>query len=229
MILTRFRHPCSAVGLVVALVVLAVYTETNAMQTQAEIDAGIYRYPTYYLAKIGPKLGVHFTMEYMAGADTFVQTKEPLDLNVATLGELIKELEKKIDARAVLDRTNPDHPVVHLIDKQLGKKSEVLDRKIDLRYTGIVGKLAAELEKQGVSGIESSLSGVYPTGVINDWETRVDIDVKQKPIRDILTHSVDLDEYNWQIWTAKTYKTGKGEWKTQIRFTGPKPVGRAAP
>ncbi len=219
---------CAAAGLAGVLTILTLPRETCAMQTQEEIDARLYNVPDYYLAKMGPKLGVHFTTEYLEGADTFVETTEALNPNVSTLNELIKELEKKIDARVVLDRKDKDHPIIHLIDKALLKKSEVLDRKIDLSYSGIVGDVAEELERRGVPGIEPPRSGGN-TDFFNDHVTKVSIDAKQEPLRDILTHSVDLKKYNWLIWTAKTYQTGTGEWKTQIRFTGPKPVGRAAP
>lgn len=200
------------------------------MQAQAPNTTEIpvdYSDPWLYAGGMADKLDVQFTIEYLAGSGTFVETKKPLDPTVTTIDELIKELERKIDARAALDRTDPDHPVIHLIDKQLGKKSKVLDRKIDLRYSGIVGNLHSELAK-AVPEIDPYLSGDN-TETYNDYVTEVDIDLKQTPIRDVLTHCVDLDEYNWLIWTAKTYETGEGEWKTQIRFTGPKPVGRAAP
>lgn len=197
------------------------------MQPQPEADVRLHHVPDYYLAKIGQKLNVHFTIEYLAGSDTFGRTDEALDLDLATVEELIDELEKKMpDIRVVLDRSDKDFPVLHLIDKQLGKKSEVLDRKIDLKYSGSVGELYKKLATK-ISEIDPRLSG-WSWEAFNDYRTNVDIDVKQTPIRAILTHCVDLEEYRPLIWTAKTRQTD-GEWKTQIRFTGPKPIGPAAP
>lgn len=190
-------------------------------QQVTQDDSDLFNIPGYYLATMGDKFNVHFTMEYLQGADTFAEaTDEPLDPSVGTIDELIKEIEKIPDARVILNRADKDHPLLHLIDKQLGKKTEVLDRKIDLRYSGLAKDIATELEKRGVPGIEERRSA-GSSEFYDDYVTRVDIDAKQQPIRDILTHCVDLEKYSRLIWKAKTYKDGTGAWKTQILFSGP--------
>ncbi len=221
-----------AVRLIIALTVLTGDRAVSGMQTQDQSgdDSMYYDIPGYYLAKIGPKLNCHFTIEHLEGSDTFVETREALDPNVTTVEGLVRELQKKIPgATVILDRKNKDHPVIHLIESPLAKKRDyVLDRKIDVTYSGIVGDLAGDLEKR-IPGIEAPRSGTGPTEAFNDHVTKVKIDAKQEPIRDILTHCVDLNKYNWLIWTAKTSQQEDKAWKTQVRFSGPKPVGRAAP
>ena len=178
--------------------------------------------PWLYVEHMAIKFNCHFTMEYLSGSESFYTSKEDLDPDVNSMDELVKEFETKTDLRVVVDRQDKEHPVIHLIDKELGKKSEVLDRRIGFQYSGKVGDIAAAMENQGIPGMEPPRSGVGPAEAFNDHVTKVTIAVKQTSIRDILTHCVDLDEYRRMVWTAKTHQIEDGTWKTQIRYAGPR-------
>lgn len=234
----RSRRACSVsvpkrrlnVGLtfMIAIVAIAIvatsFKETHSMpqrSTTAEHD--LYAHLGYYQSKMGPKLNVHLTTHCLAkSCSQFQKANVPFDPTVATIDELIKELEKKIPgARAVLDETDKDHPVIHLIDKTLEKKTDVMERKIDFKYTGVIGNIAAALEKAGVTGIVER-RGAGSSEFYEDYKTHVDIDVKDESVRDILTHSVNLDKYKWIIWTAKTFQADDGTSKTEVIFSGPR-------
>jgi hypothetical protein len=68
--------------------------------------------------------------------------------------------------------------------------------------------------------------GSIPEDLFNDHVTRVKIDVKQEPLRDVVTHAVELKGYKRIVWISKTRQDEEGDWKTTIRFTGPKAKGK---
>ncbi|QDU37694.1 hypothetical protein Mal4_20100 [Maioricimonas rarisocia] len=213
----------SAVGLFATLLILVCAVGVRSMQAQELKDIPVdHSNPGLYKDHMAIKFQCHFTIEYLSGSDNYFTSREDLNPDVSSIDDLVKEFEQKTNLRVVVDRQDEQHPVLHLIDKELGKKSEVLDRKIDFQYSGRVGDIAAVMEKQRIPGIEPPRSGIGPLEAFNDHVTEVTIDVKQTSIRHILTHCVDLDEYKRTIWSAKTYQAEDGTWKTQIRFYGPR-------
>jgi len=193
------------------------------MQAQEVQDIPVdHSNPGLYAQHMAIKFQCHFTTEYLSGSDSFDTSKDDLDPTVSSIDELVKEFEQKANLRVIVNRKDKEHPVIHLIDKELEKKSEALDRKIDFQYTGKVGDIAAAMEKQGIP-IGPPRSGAYSGGIFgSDHVTKVTIDVKQTSIREILTYCVDLDKYKRTIWSAETLQAQNGTWKTQIRFSGPR-------
>lgn len=188
-------------------------------QTDAPVDNHL---PYLYMLHMANKLHFHYTFEYLSGSDTFDwRIDEALNPDVSSIDELVKELEKKVNARVTVDRSDKDHTVLHLIDRELGKKSEVLDQKINLHYAGPIGEIFGEIKKHGVDGVELARSG-FGHETWGDEQTPVKVDMKQQPVRDILTHCFDLDRYSQMIWRAETYQHGNGDWKTKVRFAGRK-------
>ena len=178
--------------------------------------------PGLYAQHMAIKFQCHFTTEYLSGSDSFDTSKDDLDPNVSSIDDLVKEFEQKANLRVIVDRQDKAHPILHVIDKDLGKKCEVLDQKIDFHYSGVVGDIAAAMEEQGIP-IGPPRFGAASGGFVgSDHVTKVTIDVKQKSIRDILTHCVDLDKYKRTIWSAETLQAKDGTWKTQIYFSGPR-------
>ena len=200
------------------------------MQAQEIQDIPVdHSNPGLYAQHMAIKFQCHFTIEYLSGSDSFDTSKHDLDPDVSSIDDLVKEFGQKANLRVVVNRKDKEHPVIHLIDKELGKKSEVLDQKIDFKFSGKVGDIADAMEKQGIP-IGPPRSGIASGGYVgSDHVTEVKIDVKQTSIREILTYCVDLDKYMRTIWSAETLQAQDGTWKTQIRFSGPrgwKPGGR---
>jgi len=189
-------------------------------QEASQIDPGLLESPREYFDLMGAKLNVHFTRHqyHSSSVNIPATTDESFDPSVSTIDALVEEIEKKMPGvRVILDERNKKNPVIHVIDKAAEEKSKVLDRVIDLDYSGPVGYVSRELKEKGIPQIAWPLSGGN-TEAFNDMLTDVTINVKQRSIRDILTHCVDINRYYWIIWEAKTIEEPDG-WETQIRFT----------
>lgn len=200
----------------------------NAQETAVDIPDDDYD-PAIYLAKMSRKFpDARFTVEMLFTSDTFRPLEMPLNSKLAMLEELAAEFERRLDVRVLIDRSDKKHPVIHLIDKALGQKSELLDQKIDLKYTGRVAQLPDTIQRQLPEEVRKRFPELTQTRfgggslmVGMEGVTRVEIDVKNKSIRHIFTHCVDLDHYNETIWVSETALRDKG-WITQVRFNGPK-------
>ncbi len=186
-----------------------------------------------YIPAMGEKLNVRFTAHYLVepwdGESDFPKENPfeyldvPMNRNISTVSELILEIKKKIpDVDIVVDDTDKECRVLHLIDKKLGEKAEVLEQKIDMQWTGAPSCLTEELQKREVPGIARPIGGDLREGMIADYKTKMKVDAKQKSIRNIFTHSMNLKDYNWIVWVAKTQRIeSKGKWVTSVTFCGP--------
>ncbi len=187
-----------------------------------------------YLPSMGEKLNVRITAHYLIEpwdgesepeSSPFEYVEVPMDRNVATVDEFIREIKKKmpdVDVVVVVDETDKECKVLHLIDKKLGDKAKVLEQKIDMQWTGAPSYLAEELLKRGVPGIEPPLGGDLREGMVADYKTKMKVDAKQKSVRDVFTHSMNLKEYGWLVWVAKTQRhETKDKWVTWVKFYGP--------
>ncbi|MEX1229644.1 MAG: hypothetical protein WEB58_05370 [Planctomycetaceae bacterium] len=174
-----------------------------------------------YLGHISDKFPEwRFTREYLQGSGTFFEDlKKPLDYDVSTPKELASELERKANVRVLIDESDKKHPVIHVIDKSLHKMSDILDRKIDFDYSGVVGDLPKALRKV-VAEIDRPRSGPIMSGFLvgTDDSTKVTVHAKDETVRHILTHCVDLDNYNRTVWIADTIEFDDGTWKTQVLY-----------
>lgn len=182
-----------------------------------------------YLPDMAKKLGVHITVHYNQGTATsptspFKSTATPMDTRVGTVEEFTQEIKRHIkDVEFVIDKQDKANTVIHLIDGQLGKNKSVLEQKIDLDWSGHPSELADELEKRGVPGIKQPLSLDNRDGMVADYKTEMRIKAERQSLRDVFTHNLDLNNYHELVWIAVTEQDPRnGEWRTWVRFTGPK-------
>lgn len=220
----RLTHPYFLNSLViatgVAMILLLTHASSYSMSPQntMQIDPSHLDATDTYFEVMGPKFKVHFTMHRLSGSDAMNSPKKPFDPSVSTIEELVREIETKLaGTRVILDEEDKKHPVIHVIEEAAEKRSKVFDHFVDFAYSGPVGYVSRELHRRGITEIGWPLSGDN-TEMYNDIITNVIIDVKDRSVRDVLTHYVDMEHYYWIIWDAKTLKQS-GEWTTQIRFS----------
>jgi hypothetical protein len=174
-----------------------------------------------YLVTVGHRLDCHFTIEDHSGSSTFVTNVDFPDPAMATIEELTESLSKLFkNVEVVQSRKHPG--VIHLIEKPIGKSPDyVLDKKVDLDFSGRVGdRLCMALGKLHPE-IGPTQGGLLP-GFGTDYVTKVELDVHQMPIRDVLTHGLPLEGYGRILWRATTSKNaGDDAPATTVRFSGP--------
>jgi hypothetical protein len=132
---------------------------------------------------------------------------------------LVKKLRREMKGIAVIQNTkNP--AIIHLIDERLLKiKRYVMDKKVDVAYSGVLDGLSRELEKRSpeIGPITEGMIG----DIYADHITQVKVEAKNQTVREVLTGCVPLKNYRLTLWVAKTRKT-KGGYKTTVGHVGPK-------
>ncbi len=178
-----------------------------------------------YLVTVAARLDCYFTIETYRGSSVFVGSVDHPNPAIASIEELMDDLPKQIKGvEVVRNRTNP--AVIHLIEKPLSKKKNyVLTRKVDLKFSGVIGdKLCSQLNK--IHPDIGPPRGGFNSDNFNDYVTKVTIDVKQQPIRDVLTHGLPLEHYSRIVWRAKTWPDGSRiespNATTNVWFFGPR-------
>ncbi len=192
-----------------------------------------------YLYIIGPKLGCHFTLELQAPASgrppkIFNVIKN--DQNIASIPQLISKLHRDMGGFTVEhDSKNPK--IVHIIVQALGKdKSYVLNKKINLKYSGNIQERAVWDSECGYfiqgGGLFDAASKEAP-GIwdqteasgnwvgCGDYVTKVTINATNETVRSIFTDCVPLADYSPVLWSAVATKEA-GKPRVWVLFGGPK-------
>ena len=177
-----------------------------------------------YLAELPEGLHCYFTIERMAfmpgkgkiPPSPFHRYDLTPDRDIKSVDALAEKLRKEMKGIVVIQNTkNP--AIIHLIDERLLKiQGYVMDKKVDITYSGLIDGLAAELGKH-VPRIEPRRN--FPIGQTRqDSRTRVKVDAKNQTVREVLTGCVPLIDYSPVLWDTETWKDG--EYKTVVAYHG---------
>jgi hypothetical protein len=177
-----------------------------------------------YLAELPEGLHCYFTIETMAlmpgkgkiPPSPFHRYDLTPDRDIKTVDALAEKLRKEMKGIVVIQNTkNP--AIIRLIDERLLKiPGYVMDKKVDIKYSGLIDKLAAELGKH-VPGIEPRRG--FPIGEVRqDYRTQVKVDAKNQTVREVLTGCVPLKDYSRVLWDTETRKDG--QYKTIVAYYG---------
>lgn len=179
-----------------------------------------------YVAELPKELYCYFTIERMPNMPgekkyrcPFIRNDVTLDRNVKTVKSLVDKLRKEMEGIAVIQ--NAKNPaVIHLVDERLLKiDGYVMDKKVDIIYSGVIERLSQELEKR-IPEI-GPMRGGSLRDMFGDYVTQVKIDVKNQTVREVLTDCVPLEKYSRLLWRAKTRKMD-GQYKTIVQYYGPR-------
>ncbi len=180
-----------------------------------------------YLAQLSQQVDCYFTIErmgFMPGKgkippSPFHRDDLTSDPNIKTVESLVAKLRKEMKGVVVIE--NAKNPaVIHLIEERVLKiDGYVMDKKIDITYSGVLAKLPVELEKR-LPEI-GPFRGGSTHDMLVDYITQVKVDAKNQTVREVLTGCVPLKNYSPILWTAKTRKTD-GRCKTTVGHAGPK-------
>ena len=180
-----------------------------------------------YLYEVGARLGCHFTLEiYREGGPRAGAKSRSYpdgtgwiknDREIKSIRGLVAKLKEDMSKCVVIqDREHPT--IIHLVDAALAKKAGyVLDRRVTIKYDGLIAGLPEAIGKQ-IDGIDAARGGSNMEQG-GDWFTRISVQAQSAKIRDLLTRSVPLKDYNVILWIADT-DVADGQLRTTVRFLG---------
>ena len=178
-----------------------------------------------YLAELPKQLDCHFTIERMGFMPGKKRDPSPfhrydltLDANINTVQGLVEKLRREMKGIAVIQDTKSP-VVIHLVEERLLKIEDyVMEKKVDITYSGLIDKLAVELGKH-VSGIGPRRGGPIGEG-LGDFYTQVKVNAKNQTVREVLTECVPLKDYSRVLWDTRTWKKKDGQYQTIVRYHG---------
>jgi hypothetical protein len=179
-----------------------------------------------FLAELPEQLKFHVTIERLSrapggekiGESPFDDCEVTLEANITTVDRIVEKLQREMKGVKVV--RNKNNPVIcHLIDERLLKiKHYVLDKEVDIAYSGPIDDLADELGKV-TPAIKSAWRGGAIGEVLGDFRTQVRVRAKDESVREVLTECVPLKHYNRTLWIARTTKTNDN-YLTTVRYQG---------
>lgn len=179
----------------------------------------------HYVLCAGRHVDFYLTVERVFGVrsegelspfDKLYDFPEPPEIR--TVDELARHLQATLTG-IVVRRSQRNPKVLHLIEEPLTRQAGyALDQVADLRFSGKIGELPDALGKQ-VAGLHTMDRGDWRTNS-SDYVTRIDVEFKDRTVRDILTEAVPLKGYHRFLWRAQTYQQD-GRWYTQVGYRGP--------
>jgi len=216
------RGSIGAMAIVIFVVLLPslLVAEENAVR---HTPSNKHEFWEHYLYKTGKSLGCHFTIEILVrGLDDPKSSSQFFvddDKEVNTVDAVIDKVSKNMKGFTfVKNKKNPQ--VVHVIDDDLRKISAYpIDQKMDLEYSGFLAEMSEAIEKTYPT-LGPRRSGEVSQFLIGDPKTKVEVDVKDTTVRDILTDCVPLKGYQPLLWRAET-EQAKGKHKTILQYYGP--------
>jgi len=158
-----------------------------------------------YLNQSGKQFNCYFTIEeaetHTGQIHNSYRQKNILGTRVVTLDKLIRKLEIDLpDAAIVRDAGNPK--IIHIINRETKQSPNYpLDRHLTLLYHGDLPGLANAIGKNMNGTVEPQ--GFFTTvDMAMDYITQVRINVREMPVRDILTTGIPLAGYSRVLWRA---------------------------
>lgn len=140
------------------------------------------------------------------------------DEEVRTVDEIILKASKSLkDFTFAINKQNPR--VIHVIDNDLRKLSDyAVDQQMSLKYSGTTSNLSRSIQKTFPTLVPRTSGDIAKN--FDDHVTKVEFDVKNETVRDILTNHVPLKRYNPLIWRAETQEHN-GKRETIVQYYGP--------
>lgn len=175
-----------------------------------------------YLLRMGKLLDCHFTFEMVWPKDdaSVYSLHISDDGNIRSIDDLIENMSRDVPAMK-FEKSTVNPRIVHVIDKDLIQREDyALPTRVTLKYSGGIDMLAEELQKQ-VPSIDRKRIGSWRT-VFDDHTTKVTVEVKDQPIRRVLTECVPLENYHVFLWRAQT-RISNDEAHTTLQYYGPVP------
>ena len=180
-----------------------------------------------YLRESGNQLNCYFTIEeakvHAGQIHSSYSQKYIAGTKVRTLNELIEKLKNDLPDTLVV-RDSSDPKIIHIISKETKSTPEYpLDHRLTLSYNGDLPGLASAIGRKmnGAVGPRGSFTTV---DMEMDYITAVDVNVRDKPIREILSAGIPLAGYSRVLWKACPFDAQEdGSVAMYIQFYGPAP------
>ena len=174
-----------------------------------------------YLADVCEELDCYYTVEQREGTRerlSPLENAEFLPESVATIDALVEKLRRDLP-EVTVRRSTVRPQVIHLIETDLLEAGGYgMEQTVTLQYTGTPHGLTDTLGER-LTGIGRRSWGSFPIAVV-DGVTEISVDVKDQPVRDVLTEAVPLKGYSRPMWDARTIRRDGGEF-TGVNFYGP--------
>ena len=199
------------------LILLSIYllsslTIPNASAQGSTEPTGYYgfmmihlKHGLRYFLYVGEKFDCYFTIEYRANdhdAGKFQSRIQDVDFDtsIEDWNTLLEHLRVKLpEATVTQDKENP--AIVHIAEKSLADvKRYAIETPVSLQYKGTVKNLPQAIaERTGDTLKETS-------GLLNnspaDYTTRIYIDVRSRPVRNVLSDFLPFCHYNRILWES---------------------------
>jgi hypothetical protein len=171
------------------------------------------------LSDIGLRFDCWFTIERTSTptSRTLGVARFEIGSEVKTREALLETLKSQLkDGIIEVDANDPR--VFHVIDSVLATDPDyVMDKSATLKFSGVLSELAGKIGEV-VPGIDTRRGGSLREA-FDDHVTRAEFEIKDKPVRSILTDAVPVDKYSPVLWIADTFeKDGKSV--TWVQFAG---------
>jgi hypothetical protein len=181
---------------------LVMLVELTSGLTLAAEDADLPKTLDWqgYLAFVGRKCDLQFTIERVANADE-PRAEFKAEADFSSADDFVKKVSPRLHWLSFM----PDEKhklVIHVIDKRLlPVKNYPLEKVVDVEFAGAPADLSRYLRRQ-VPNIGPKTSG-DPRQVFDDSFTEVAIAAKAQSIRRVLTDAVPLNYYGPILWRAE--------------------------
>jgi hypothetical protein len=176
------------------------------------------------LRRIGARSDVYFTIELDKRKEVIspfetTYVDDPIQLkSVDDIIHLIKDDFPRADV--VRDKKNPK--ILHIIEGSLTRLPGYAPDAIeDIRYSGSPTGLAQKLASVTNNAVEC-LGALVPNGDGDDRMSKISVDVKNCPIRDILSDSLPFQNYSRILWHIQ-YTEVENREVALVFFGGPIP------
>ncbi len=176
-----------------------------------------------FLLDQGQKFSLYFTMEE--------NWRGPNGSNLATLNIRIpQELKSGDDLVAYLRAQRQDaeilsdpnnSKIIHVVEKSLlADKDYVMSKQTTVQFKETPAELLTKFFKESAGqfwGPPDFVSGA----VGKDTTTKITVDARDRPYRDLLSDFLPLEHYNHVIWVAELHSTRDNKSAVEVLYRGP--------
>lgn len=168
-----------------------------------------------FLRQMGDKYDRHFTLEVVPRSVGDTDSMETVSIregeNIASIlaNKSIKEsldwLREAVPNLVYLDAEGSNDRVIHIVDSRLNSRSDyALNKVIDnLKFDGLLSELPTAIARKGISVASKNFGDTREMAIV-DYSTKVQIEEKNKRVRDILSGPVGATGRGRLLWIAET-------------------------